>query len=135
ACRGTPRGALSAAAGEAGGDPEAGWGERELGIPTALDRFMQQATAAGPATAVRPDLLGCKLRLPARTECARRGASRAGLCARRSTRCTRPAFRRTSGGSLQRGRIRLPTSAFGSLIVCATSNHCILDDKCIHLCA
>jgi hypothetical protein len=42
--------------------------------------------AAGPATAVRSDLLGCELRLPARTECARRGASRAKFTCRSAAR-------------------------------------------------
>jgi hypothetical protein len=67
-------GALSAAAGEEGDDPEAGAGERELGIPTVLDLLHPAGPAAGPATAVRPNRLGCELRLPAQTECVRRGS-------------------------------------------------------------
>ena len=58
--------------------PKSGGGERELGIPTVLDRFIQQALLAGPATAIRPDLLGAQLRLPAgtpRARCCARGAS------------------------------------------------------------
>jgi hypothetical protein len=42
-----------------------GGGERELGIPTVLDRFIQQALLQ--VSAVRSNLLGCKLWLPART--------------------------------------------------------------------
>ena len=58
--------------------PKSGGGMRELGIPTVLDRFIQQALLTGTAVGSRQGVLPAQLRLPARTECARgsmRGAA------------------------------------------------------------
>ena len=47
--------------------PKPGGGVRQLGIPTVVDRLVQQAIlSAGPD--VGPDLFGVELRLPARTQ-------------------------------------------------------------------
>ncbi len=56
--------------------PKSGGGERELGIPTVLDRFIQQALLQVLQPLFDPTFSDAQLRLPARTECARRGASR-----------------------------------------------------------
>jgi RNA-directed DNA polymerase len=57
--------------------PKPDGGERELGIPTVVERLIQQATAASAATDSRPYLQRAQLRLPAGTACAGRGIGRA----------------------------------------------------------
>lgn len=41
-----------------------GKGVRKLGIPTVVDRLVQQAVPASPGTAARPDILGLELWVP-----------------------------------------------------------------------
>ena len=57
--RGAARGTLPAAAGEAGGDPEARRGRARARHPDGARPVHPAGPAAGPAAAVRPDLLGC----------------------------------------------------------------------------
>jgi len=58
-----------------------GGGVRKLGIPTALDRFIQQAS--GSAKAMEPDILPMQLRFStAAIGASRRGSSAAVYCAR-----------------------------------------------------
>ena len=60
-----------------------GGGMRKLGIPTVLDRFIQQAVHAGAATAMEPDVLPSQLWVStASIGTSSRGASAAVPCAR-----------------------------------------------------
>ena len=77
--RGASRGALPAAACEAGGDPQARRRRARARHPDRARPVHPAGPVAGPAAAVRSNLLRCKLRLPAGPTCARRRASRARL--------------------------------------------------------
>src|SRR6267142_2376795 len=60
-----------------------GGGVRKLGIPTVLDRFIQQAVMQGSAEAMEPDILPIQLRVPtASVGASSRGPSAAVHCAR-----------------------------------------------------
>ena len=56
-------GELSSATGAAGDLPKPEGGERRLGIPTVVDRFIQQALLRCYSRCFEPDLLGGELRL------------------------------------------------------------------------
>ena len=60
--------------------PKPNGGVRVLGIPTVLDRFIQQALLQVLQPLIRPDLLGRELRLSPGAERSRRRAARAAAC-------------------------------------------------------
>lgn len=49
--------------------PKADGGKRLLGIPTVMDRVIQQACRPSAYTDIRPDILGVELRFPTRPQC------------------------------------------------------------------
>src|SRR3974390_3392672 len=65
--------------------PKPQGGVRTLGIPTVLDRLIQQALHQVTATAVRTRVFRVKLRLSSRPQRAPSGESRKGLCCGRET--------------------------------------------------
>ena len=63
--------------------PKSGGGVRELGIPTVLDRFIQQALLQVLQPMIRPELLGAQLRLPAWAPRARRSRAKRSATSRK----------------------------------------------------
>ena len=100
--------------------PKVSGGVRRLGVPTVLDRFIQQAVMQVLQEEWDPRLLGCELRVPARTLGPSGGQARAGAHPRglRHRRRPRPGevlrpgqSRHPDGGNFLARRLKLTVNA------------------------